>query len=253
MLQFLWIETHRTRAPSARMNRNVPAAKRLEQEPKRVRIIAIDGPAAAGKSTVAKIVAEEVGLTFLDTGAMYRAVTLLALERGIDPLDEEACAKVARALRLTFDSRGAIQIDGRAGEPAIRSDAVTRAVSPVSAHSAVRAAVVPMQRIEAEKRGGIVAEGRDIGSVVFPDADFKFYLDASSEERARRRVLEIGTPERFDEIHAAIRHRDHLDSTRKDSPLTVAKDALVIRTDGLDAAKVAERMLAAMRGTSARR
>ena len=172
--------------------------------------IAIDGPAAAGKSTVARQVARELGLTFLDTGAMYRAVTLVALERGIDPHDEEGCARVARSIRMTFDADERIYIDGRPGEPAIRADAVTVAVSPVSAHPAVRAAVVPLQRIEARKRGGIVAEGRDIGSVVFPDADFKFYLDASSEERARRRTEEIGEPWRFDEILASIRRRDHL-------------------------------------------
>jgi cytidylate kinase len=231
----------------------VPDSKHPETQPKRVRIIAIDGPAAAGKSTVAKLVAQELGLSFLDTGAMYRAVTLVSLQRGIDPHDAEGCAAVARAIRLSFDARGAILIDGRPGEPAIRSEEVTRAVSPVSAHPAVRAAVVPLQRLEAERRGGLVAEGRDIGSVVFPDADFKFYLDASSAERARRRVHELGTPERFDEIHEAIRRRDHQDSTRKDSPLTVARDAIVIQTDGLDAQLVAERMLQAMRGTSAHR
>jgi cytidylate kinase len=224
-----------------------------QPDPKRVRIVAIDGPAASGKSTVAKLVAAELGLSFLDTGAMYRAVTLASLQRGVDPHDAEGCAAVARALRLSFDARGAILIEGRPGEPAIRSEEVTRAVSPVSAHPAVRAAVVPLQRLEAERRGGLVAEGRDIGSVVFPDADFKFYLDASSAERARRRVTELGTPERFDEIHEAIRRRDHLDSTRKDSPLTVARGAIVIQTDGLDAKKVAERMLHAMRGTSAHR
>jgi cytidylate kinase len=226
---------------------------RPQTVPKNVRIIAIDGPAASGKSTVAKIVARELGLTFLDTGAMYRAVTLAALRRGVDPHDAEGCAAVARAIRLSFDARGAILIDGQPGEPAIRGEEVTRAVSPVSAHPAVRAAVVPLQRIEAERRGGLVAEGRDIGSVVFPDADFKFYVDASSEERARRRVLELKTPERFDEVHQSIRLRDHLDSTRKDSPLTVARGAIVIKTDGLDAGTVAARMLEAVRGTSARR
>lgn len=219
----------------------------------RVRLIAIDGPAASGKSTVAKIVARALGLTFLDTGAMYRAVTLATLERGVDPHDEAGCAAVARSIHLAFDAEGRILVDGRPGEPAIRSQKVTDAVSPVSAHPAVRAAIVPLQRAEAERRGGLVAEGRDIGSVVFPDADFKFYVDATSEERARRRVKEIGAPERFDEIHAAIVKRDHLDSTRKDSPLTVAPGAVVIQTDGLDAEAVAERMLAAMRGTTARR
>lgn len=229
----------------------MPDQKRPNTMPKSVKIIAIDGPAASGKSTVAKIVADELGLTFLDTGAMYRAVTLAALQRGIDPHDETGCAGVASALRLTFDAHGAILIDGRPGGPAIRSEAVTRAVSPVSAHPLVRAAVVPLQRLEAERRGGLVAEGRDIGSVVFPEADFKFYLDASSEERARRRVEEIGAPERFHEIHEAIRLRDHMDSTRKDSPLTVARGAILIHTDGLDALLVAARMLAAMRGNSA--
>lgn len=219
----------------------------------RVKLIAIDGPAASGKSTVAKLVARELGLTFLDTGAMYRAVTWVALQQGVDPHDEAGCAAVARTIRLAFDAEGAIQIDGRPGEPAIRSEAVTNAVSPVSAHPAVRAAIVPQQREEAVRRGGLVAEGRDIGSVVFPDADFKFYVDASSAERARRRVKEIGRPERFDEIHAQIRARDHQDSTRKDSPLTIAPGAIVIQTDSLDANAVAERMLSAMRGTSARR
>jgi cytidylate kinase len=231
----------------------VPDEQRPKTVHQRLRIIAIDGPAAAGKSTVAKLVAAELGLTFLDTGAMYRAVTLAALQRGIDPHDEEGCATVARTMRLSFDARGAILIDGRPGEPAIRSEEVTVAVSPVSAHPAVRAAVVPLQRLEAERRGGLVAEGRDIGSVVFPAADFKFYLDASSAERAARRVKELEAPERFEEIHEAIRRRDHQDSTRKDSPLTVARGAIVIPTDGLDAKAVAERMLHAMRGTSAHR
>lgn len=216
-------------------------------------IIAIDGPAAAGKSTVAKAVALELGLTFLDTGAMYRAVTLAALERGVEPHDEGGCARVARSLKLTFDAQGRIYIDGVLGEPAIRSEAVTRNVSAVSAHPLVRAAVVPLQRIEAEQRGGIVAEGRDIGSVVFPKGDFKFYLDASSEVRARRRAQEVGAPERYKEILAAIRLRDHLDTTRADSPLTQAPGAIVIQTDGLTPDRVAERMLSWIREHSARR
>jgi cytidylate kinase len=214
-------------------------------------IIAIDGPAAAGKSTVAKLVARELGLTFLDTGAMYRAVTLAVLEQGVDTHDEAGCARVARSLRIGFGADEALLVDGRPAEPAIRSEAVTRSVSVVSAHPAVRAAVVPLQRDEAERRGGIVAEGRDIGSVVFPDAEFKFYLDASSEERARRRAAEANTPERYGEILASIRTRDRLDTTRKDSPLVKARGSIVIATDALDAAGVAREMLARIRGRSA--
>jgi len=210
--------------------------------------ICIDGPAAAGKSTVAKQVASALGLTFLDTGAMYRAVTLAVIERGVDPHDGAACARVARATTLTFDAAGAILIDGRAGEPAIRSREVTDLVSHVSAHPAVRAAVVPLQRTESERRGGIVAEGRDIGSVVFPEAEFKFYLDASAEERARRRVRELGTPAEYEATLARLRERDHLDSTRADSPLMVADGAIVIPTDGLDARAVADLMLQRIRG-----
>jgi cytidylate kinase len=209
-------------------------------------IIAIDGPAAAGKSTVARAVAGGLGLTFLDTGAMYRAVTLEVLERGVDPHAEEACARVARSMRLSFDG-DEIRIDGRRGEPAIRGEAVTRAVSVVSAHPGVRAAMVPLQRIEAHRRGGVVAEGRDMASVVFPDADFKFYLDASAEERARRRASELGDPRRYEQILEDIRRRDHLDSTRKDSPLVKVPGAIVIETDGLEAVDAARLILERIR------
>src|SRR6185503_13800379 len=118
-------------------------------------IIAIDGPAAAGKSTVARGIARELGLVFLDTGAMYRAVTLAVLESDVDPMDEQGCAHLARELDLDFDDDGHILINGRPGEPAVRSREVTRWVSAVSAHRAVRAALVPQQRAQAKKRGGI--------------------------------------------------------------------------------------------------
>ncbi len=211
-------------------------------------IIAIDGPAGSGKSTVARELAHELGLTFLDTGAMYRAVTLSVLEHDIDPMDAERCAKIARGLKLEFDAQGRIRIDGRPGDPAIRGETVTKAVSAVSAHSAVRAAIVPQQRAEAERRGGIVAEGRDMGSVVFPKADFKFFLTASPEVRARRRCLELGIEERYAEILADIQLRDHLDSSRKDSPLLLADDALLVDTNGLDAEGVVRTLLERVRG-----
>lgn len=210
-------------------------------------ILAIDGPAGAGKSTVAKELARELGLTFLDTGAMYRAVTWIVLERGIDPHDEVACAAVSRSMRIDFDPTGRVRVDGRAGEPRIRDDDVTRAVSHVSAHPAVRRVVVPMQREEARRRNGVVAEGRDVGTVVFPAADFKFYLDASAEVRAERRAKEIGAPERYGEILLAIRERDRLDMTRADSPLVRADDAILVEADQMDAAAVVRAMLGRVR------
>ena len=210
-------------------------------------IIAIDGPAGSGKSTVAQALARELGLSFLDSGAMYRAVTLAVIEHDIDPMDGERCAKIARGLKLEFDSQGRIHIDGKPGEPAIRGETVTKAVSAVSAHSAVRAAIVPQQRAEAQRRGGIVAEGRDMGSVVFPKADFKFFLTASAAVRARRRARELHQEARLAEIQGDIELRDHLDSSRKDSPLVCAADALRVDTDGLDAAGVVRALLAEIR------
>jgi cytidylate kinase len=210
-------------------------------------IIAIDGPAGSGKSTVAKALAKELGLSFLDSGAMYRAVTLSVLEHDVDPMDGEACAKIARALRLEFDAQGRIHVDGKAAEPAIRGETVTKAVSAVSAHPAVRRAIVPQQRAEAQRRGGIVAEGRDMGSVVFPEADFKFFLTASASERARRRARELEQDERVGEIQTDIELRDHLDSSRKDSPLVKAADAIEVDTDRLDAAGVVAALLARVR------
>lgn len=210
-------------------------------------IIAIDGPAGSGKSTVARRLAAELGLTFLDTGAMYRAVTLAALERDVEPIDAEGCARLARALTLTFDAQGRVELDGRLAEPAIRGDEVTRWVSAVSAHSGVRAAIVPQQREEARRRGGVVAEGRDIGTVVFPAADVKFYVDASPEERARRRALERHEPERQAEFLADIQRRDHHDSARADSPLRRAPDAHLILTDGIGIDEVLRRMLEVIR------
>lgn len=211
-------------------------------------IIALDGPAGAGKSTVARRLAEELGLTFLDTGAMYRAVTLAALERDVHPSDAAACARLARELRLDFDAEGRIQIDGQPGEPDVRSRTVTLNVSAVSAHPGVREAIVAMQRAIARRRAGVVAEGRDTTTVVFPEADFKFFLHASPGERARRRARQEGTPERVQEIQADIERRDRLDRTRAHSPLVKAPDALEIDADELDAEAVVQAILARVRG-----
>jgi cytidylate kinase len=210
-------------------------------------ILAIDGPAGAGKSTVAKLIARALDLKFLDTGAMYRAVTLEVLRRRLDPASEEECGQVARELKLTFDSTGSILIDGRPGEPAIRSSEVTAAVSTVSAHASVRESVVAVQRELGRRWGGLVAEGRDTTTVVFPHADHKFFLTASSVVRARRRAGELGHPEREAEIKADIERRDHLDTTRKVAPLTRAPGAVVIDTDPYDAQGVADAILAHVR------
>jgi cytidylate kinase len=210
-------------------------------------IIAIDGPAGAGKSTVARRIADVLRWTYLDTGAMYRAVTLTVLGRGVDPHAEEACGEVARSLELVFDPKGHIQIDGVPGEPGIRSEEVTGAVSAVSAHAAVREAVVAVQRQLAERSdetGGLVAEGRDTTTVVFPDATHKFFLIATATERAQRRARELNQEDRREAIQADIERRDRLDTTRAVSPLCQAPDATVVDTQGLDIEAVVQRILA---------
>jgi cytidylate kinase len=212
-------------------------------------IIAIDGPAGAGKSTVAREVARALGLAYLDTGAMYRAVTLAALERGIDPADGEACGALASELDLTFDAGGRIHLDGRPGEPAIRSSEVSRSVSTVSAHPAVRRAIVSAQRALAARQS-LVAEGRDTTTVVFPAADHKFFLTASESERARRRARELGEEHRVGAVQGEIERRDRLDSTRAHSPLVRAPDAELVDTDGLGVAQVVERILELVRERS---
>lgn len=208
-------------------------------------IIAIDGPAGAGKSSVARELARVLGITYLDTGAMYRAVTLCALERAIDPADGEACGRLAHALHLDFDAEGRIRIDGLEGEPAIRSESVTSAVSRVSAHPAVRRAIVARQRELARARD-IVAEGRDTTTVVFPQAEHKFFLTAGEGERARRRALEQGRPGEVEAVRRSMGERDRLDSTREHSPLRQDPGAVRIDTDPLDVAGVVARILAVL-------
>ena len=195
-----------------------------------MRIIAIDGPAGAGKSTVARALAARLGLEYLDTGAMYRAVTLAAMQRGIDPDDVEPVAALARELSLEVSDAGVI-VDGYDATTEIRSPAVTTAVSAVAANSAVRAELVERQRDWATRRGGGVLEGRDIGSVVFPDAELKLYLTAAPRVRAERRVAESGG--NVDEIAEAIERRDQHDLSRVDSPLVKADGSIVVDTTGL--------------------
>ncbi|HEX6391819.1 MAG TPA: (d)CMP kinase [Acidimicrobiales bacterium] len=195
-----------------------------------MRVIAIDGPAGSGKSTVAKAVASRLGLDYLDTGAMYRAVAFAAIRRGIDPDDAERVAELARQIDLEVGE--SVKVDGADATIEIRSPEVTRAVSVVAANPAVRAELVARQREWASGHDGGVVEGRDIGTVVFPEADVKVYLTADDTERASRRSKEM-LDLQYDQVAADIARRDHADSTRASSPLSVAPDAVVLDTTGL--------------------
>jgi cytidylate kinase len=218
-------------------------------------IIAIDGPAGAGKSTVARELARELGLVYLDTGAMYRALTLAVVEHGLDPRDEESCAHLATRVRLDFTPDGKILIDGRPGEPRIRQDdRVARWVSVVSAHPRVRRAIVERQRaLAADRRSlrGLVAEGRDTATTVFPGADLKVFLTAEPATRAARRAAELGRPP--GEVEVELRARDELDSTRTTSPLVPAADSVHVATDGKSVAQVVAEILALAKTLRARR
>jgi CMP/dCMP kinase len=197
------------------------------------RVVAIDGPSGSGKSTVARGVARALALEVLDTGAMYRAVTLAALESGADLSDGDALAALARA--STIEPGDRVLLDGRDVSAEIRGPDVTAAVSTVSAHPPVRAVLVDRQRAWVERRGGGVVEGRDIGTVVFPEAPVKVFLTASDQERARRRQRDEAAAERavdVDDVRAEMARRDAIDSNRVASPLSAASDALRIDTTG---------------------
>jgi cytidylate kinase len=211
-------------------------------------VIAIDGPAGAGKSTVARAVAEELGLTYLDSGAMYRSVALAALRAGADPDDPEAIGDLARRCRIGLEG-GAVSLDGEDVSEAIRSSEAAAAASRVSVHPQVRKAMVARQR-ELISSGDFVAEGRDIGTVVSPDAPLKVFLTASAEERARRRAAESG--EAVAEVQDAIRARDRRDTEREHGALRPAGDAIEIDTTGLPVEQVVAEIagLARERGLS---
>ena len=193
-------------------------------------VVAIDGPAGAGKSTVARAVATELGLGYLDTGAMYRAVTFAVLRRGVPVTDTVEVARLATVIDLEMTPTTVV-VDGVDATAAIRGREVTDAVSAVAANQAVRTVLVDRQRAWVAERGGGVVEGRDIASVVFPDAALKLFVTASPRVRARRRVAETGGDVR--EVEASIIERDRRDSTRDSSPLLVATDAVEIDTSDL--------------------
>jgi cytidylate kinase len=201
-------------------------------------VIAIDGPAGSGKSTTAKILAEKLGYVYLDTGAMYRALTLEALRNNVAPSNVAKLTEMARALPLRFapiDGVNRVFIGDEDVTTQIRNPETTRIVSEISAHREVRLAMVEKQKAMG-KNGSIVAEGRDTTTVVFPDADIKIYMDASVEERARRRVLDMkamGIETTIAEQITEINRRDGLDSNRAHSPLRQAIDAVVVDTTRL--------------------
>ena len=216
---------------------------------KRLPVITIDGPAGAGKSTVARQLAAKLGLKFLDTGAMYRAFTWAALARNVDLRDPAALVRLIRDSHLDFE-RGRIMLDGWDITDEIRAERVTKNAVHLADPPAVREELVKLQR-EFGREGGLVTEGRDQGTVVFPDADFKFYVDAAIDVRARRRVEELkqrGDSSTYDEISAGIKDRDERDRRRKVGALRVPEGAITIDTSKLTIDEVVNELLAKVRG-----
>jgi cytidylate kinase len=224
-------------------------------------IIAIDGPAGAGKSTVARRLAARLGFVFLDTGALYRAVALAAERRGIDWGDEAAVGALARELAAARAIElvpgagaepGGVRLGGEDVSAAIRTPALSMGASRVSAFAEVRAALLELQR-GLGRDGGVVAEGRDIGTVVFPDAELKFFLTASVDERARRRERELvgrGAGMAFDQVRADVEQRDRQDRERAVAPLKRAADARLVDSTGLSADAVIDLLHEAVRAAS---
>ena len=208
-----------------------------------MKVIAIDGPAGSGKSTVAKALAARVGLPYLDTGAMYRSVTFAAMRRGVDPDEVGPVAHLAREFDLEMDEDGTVRVDGADATIEIRGPEVTRAVSVVAANPGVREEMRRRQRQWAADHGGGVMEGRDIGTVVFPEAVLKVYLDAHPEVRAARRSKEV-TDLDYEVVAADLARRDALDQGREDSPLREATDAYVVDTSDLGIDEIVDTILA---------
>ena len=220
-------------------------------------VVALDGPAGAGKSTVARAVAKALGFLYVDTGALYRGVALAAKEKGVSWEDGEALGALTRALDLDFeatDEGPRLLIDGIDRAPDIRTPDVADGASKVSQHEPVRAALLDVQR-QLGAAGAVVFEGRDIGTVVFPDAEVKLFLTATPEARARRRVgdlMERGKDADYGSILEAIRERDARDSSRAVAPLKPAADATTLDTTDLGFDEVVEEVVAAVREAMAR-
>lgn len=213
-------------------------------------IITIDGPAASGKSTVARLLAERLGASFLDTGAMYRAVTLAALQAGVDMNNEEELLSILETSEFRFavkEGKTTVCIDGVDVTEQIRGSEVTTNARHIASSAKLRKKLVAMQRQFAASEGKIVTEGRDQGTVVFPDADVKFYLTAETVERARRRQNELrakGENKRIEQIQRAIEERDKSDESRAVGPLKPAGNAIVVDSTDLSIEEVVEKVLA---------
>lgn len=207
-------------------------------------IISLDGPSGAGKSTVAKLVAKKLGYKYLDTGAMYRAVTLFFLNKNVNIQNDNEIISAISDLKISFDNNNKIYLNDVDVSEEIRSIKVVNMVSKVSSISAVRKSMVSLQRAIAENDNYVV-DGRDIGSVVFPLAKYKFYIDASVEIRAKRRYeeeIQKGKDITFEEVIDNIKKRDEFDSTREDSPLVVPKDAIIIDTTNMTIDEVVQKI-----------
>ncbi len=214
--------------------------------PPRTEVVAIDGPSGAGKSTVAREVASRLGYVYLDTGAMYRAVALHFVRRGVDLRDGPAVRRALDEIEIDLEEEGRISLNGEDVTREIRSGKVTSRVSQAAALPAVRRKMVALQRAIAKRARGVVAEGRDTTTVVFPEASAKFYLDASLPERARRRTSDFlaeGEAVALDEVEEEMAVRDRSDSSRKTSPLRRAEDAIAIDTTETPAWAVVQRVL----------
>lgn len=203
-------------------------------------ILAIDGPAGSGKTSLAKRISSEIGLEYLDTGAMYRSVAAVVIKEEVDPLNKDLVVAIANKVKISFVGEE-VFVDGENLTEVIRSSEVNAVVSHVAANPGVRAVLRRKQRSWARERGGGVLEGRDIGTVVFPRAKLKVYVTAAPEERARRRSLESGRS--MEEILEDITGRDQIDSSRVDSPLSVSSDALVVDSTGKTINDVVEEIL----------
>ncbi len=216
-------------------------------------IVAVDGPAGTGKSSVSRGLARALQARYLDTGAMYRIVTLAVLRAGIDPADQAAVGAAAATVKLSvgFDpDEDRSYLDEEDVSTEIRGGGVTQAVSAVSSVPAVRTRLVELQRTLAQGPGSVVVEGRDIGTVVLPDANVKVFLTASPETRARRRNdqnVAAGLPDDYEGVLADVRRRDHLDSTRAVSPLRAASDAVVVDTSAMTESEAIAHLLGLVR------
>ena len=214
--------------------------------------IAIDGPAGAGKSTVAKLVAKQLNLFYVDTGAMYRTIAYKALKKGISLDDEPGVTQIAKNAEVVLDhsDQGTVWCDGENVTQAIRNPEISRAVSTVATYVGVRERLVDLQRREAE-RGGVVMDGRDIGTHVLPEATLKIFLTATLQERANRRwieLVEMGKKVPFEEVAQDMYQRDRKDTEREVSPLEPAQDAVILDTTGLKVDEIVAKIIALTRG-----